>query len=148
MAGHRVMNGIRTFLEEALKLRVNPEKSAVARPWERKFLGYRVTVHHETRLRIAPASVQRLTQKVRDLMCAGRGRSLARTIEDLNPLLRRWINYFKLTQIKGVLEELDSWMRRRRIRPSCCNFNAPSVTHLCAAHRACLQSAPGSLPAR
>jgi RNA-directed DNA polymerase len=49
------MNGIRTFLEEALKLRINPEKSAVARPWERKFLGYSVTSHRETRLRIAPA---------------------------------------------------------------------------------------------
>ena len=113
VAGNRVMSGVRTFLEEALKLRVNTEKSAVARPWERKFLGFSVTAHRESRLRIAPASVQRLTQKVRDLMRAGRGRSLARTIEDLNPLLRGWINYFRLTESKGVLEELDSWMRRR-----------------------------------
>lgn len=113
VAGDRVMSGVRTFLEGALKLRVNTEKSAVARPWERKFLGFSVTAHRESRLRIAPASVQRLTQKVRDLMRAGRGRSLTRTIEDLNPLLRGWINYFRLTESKGVLEELDSWMRRR-----------------------------------
>jgi RNA-directed DNA polymerase len=113
VAGDRVMSGVRTFLEEALKLRVNPEKSAVARPWERKFLGFSVTQHRESRLRIAPASVQRLTQKVRDLMRAGRGRSLTPTIEVLNPLLRGWINYFRLTETKGVLEELDSWMRRR-----------------------------------
>jgi RNA-directed DNA polymerase len=113
VAGTRVMSGVRTFLEQALKLRVNTEKSAVARPWERKFLGFSVTAHRESRLRIAPASVQRLTQKVRDLMRAGRGRSLARTIQDLNPLLRGWINYFRLTETKGVLEELDSWMRRR-----------------------------------
>ncbi len=113
VAGNRVMSGVRTFLEEALKLRVNTEKSAVARPWERKFLGYSVTVHHESRLRVAPASVQRLRQKVRDLMRTGRGRSLTCTIEDLNPLLRGWINYFRLTETKGVLEELDSWMRRR-----------------------------------
>jgi RNA-directed DNA polymerase len=113
VAGNRVMSGVRTFLEEALKLRVNTEKSAVARPWERKFLGFSVTAHRESRLRIAPASVQRLRQKVRDLMRTGRGRSLARTIEDLNPLLRGWINYFRLTEAKGVLEELDSWMRRR-----------------------------------
>jgi RNA-directed DNA polymerase len=52
-------------------------------------------------------------QQVRDLMRAGRGRSLTRTIKDLNPLLRGWINYFRLTETKGVLEELDSWMRRR-----------------------------------
>lgn len=96
-----------------MKLRINAEKSAVARPWERKFLGFSVTQHRESRLRIAPASVQRLTQKVRDLMRAGRGRSLTHTIEDLNPLLRGWINYFRLTETKGVLEELDSWMRRR-----------------------------------
>jgi len=113
VAGHRVMSGVRTFLEEALKLRINTEKSAVARPWERKFLGFSVTVHRETRLRIAPASVQRLMQKVRDLMRTGRGRSLAHTIEELNPLLRGWITYFRLTDVKGVLEELDSWMRRR-----------------------------------
>ena len=113
VAGDRVMRGVRAFLEGALKLLINTEKSAVARPWERKFLGFSVTVHWESRLRIAPASVQRLTQKVRDLMRAGRGRSLAHTIEDLNPLLRGWINYFRLTESKGVLEELDGWIRRR-----------------------------------
>jgi len=113
VAGDRVMNGVRTFLEGALKLRINAEKSAVARPWGRKFLGFSVTAHRETRLRIAPASVQRLMQKVRDLMRTGRGRSLAHTIEDLNPLLRGWINYFRLTESKGVLEELDGWVRRR-----------------------------------
>jgi RNA-directed DNA polymerase len=113
VAGDRVMSGIRVFLEEVLKLRINSEKSAVARPWERKFLGFSVTSHRETRLRIAAASVQRLTQKVRDLMRAGRGRSLTRTIEDLNPLLRGWINYFRLTESRGILEELDGWVRRR-----------------------------------
>jgi RNA-directed DNA polymerase len=113
VAGERVMSGVRTFLEGALKLRINTEKSAVARPWERKFLGFSVTAHRESRLRIAPASVQRLTQKVRDLMRTGRGRSLAHTIEDLNPLLRGGINYFRLTESKGVLEELDGWVRRR-----------------------------------
>ena len=112
-AGDRVMRGVRTFVEGALKLRINAEKSAVARPWERKFLGFSVTAHRETRLRIAPASVQRLIQKVRALMRAGRGRSLSHTIEDLNPLLRGWINYFQLTQSKGDLEELDGWVRRR-----------------------------------
>jgi RNA-directed DNA polymerase len=113
VAGERVMRGVRVFLEEVLHLRVNTEKSAVARPWERKFLGYSFTVHRETRLRVAPESVQRLTQRVRQLMRSGRGRSLAHTIETLNPLLRGWINYFQLTQGKGILEELDGWVRRR-----------------------------------
>jgi len=112
-AGERVMRGIRTFLEEVLRLRVNERKSAVARPWERKFLGYTFTVQRQSRLRIAPQSVQRLRLKVRELMRVGRGRSLSRTIEGLNSLLRGWINYFQLTQTKGVLEELDGWLRRR-----------------------------------
>jgi hypothetical protein len=107
------MSGIGTFLEEVLKLRMNVEKSAVARPWKRKFLGFSVTAHRESRLRIAPASVQRLMQKVREVMRTGRGHSLARTIRDLNPLLRGWINYFRLTDSKGSLEELDGWLRRR-----------------------------------
>src|SRR6185437_3326186 len=58
--------------------------------WERKFLGYTVSVHRETRLRIAPESARRLADKVRELMRAGRGRSLAHTIKDLNPVLRGW----------------------------------------------------------
>lgn len=112
-AGERVMRGIRTFLEEALRLRVNERKSAVARPWERKFLGYTFTAQRQSCLRIAPQSVKRLRLKVRELMRVGRGRSLPRTIEGLNSLLRGWINYFQLTQTKGVLEELDGWLRRR-----------------------------------
>lgn len=113
VAGERVMRGVRTFLEEVLHLRVNLAKSTVARPWERKFLGYSVTMHRESRLRIAPQSVQRLTMRVRELLRAGRGRTLANTIATLNPLLRGWINYFQLTQSKGILEELDGWVRRR-----------------------------------
>ncbi len=113
VAGERVMRGIRAYLKDVLRLRVNERKSAVARPWERKFLGYTCTVQRKSRLRIAPESVKRLKQKVRECMRAGRGRSLRRTIEELNPLLRGWINYFQLTQTKGALEELDEWLRRR-----------------------------------
>jgi len=113
VASERVMRGVRVFLEKALHLRVNAQKSAVARPWVRKFLGFSFTAQRETRLRIAPESVQRLTERIRDLLRSGRGRSLAHTIKTLNPLLRGWINYFQPTQVKGVVEELDGWVRRR-----------------------------------
>jgi RNA-directed DNA polymerase len=113
VAGERVMRGVRVFLEEVLHLRVNSAKSAVARPWERKFLGFSFTVQRETRLRIAPESVQRLTQRIREVLRRGRGQSLAHAIETLNPLLRGWINYFQPTQSKGILEALDGWVRRR-----------------------------------
>lgn len=113
VAGERVMQGIRAFLEEVLHLRVNAAKSAVARPWVRKFLGYSFTVQRETRLRIAPESVQKLTQRIRELLRSGRGRSLTHTIETLNPLLRGWISYFQLAQAKETLGDLDGWVRRR-----------------------------------
>ena len=113
VAGERVMSGIREFLQDVLKLRVNAGKSAVARPWERKFLGFSVTAQRESRLRIAKSSVQRLMQRVRVLLRAGRGQSLSHTIETLNPLLRGWINYFRLTESRTVLDELDGWLRHR-----------------------------------
>jgi group II intron reverse transcriptase/maturase len=113
VAGERVMDGIRVFLEDTLRLTINARKSAVARPWGRKFLGFSVTAQRETRLRIATPSVQRLMQRVRELLHTGRGRSLRHTVEDLNPLLRGWINYFQLTDGKGVLADLDGWVRRR-----------------------------------
>jgi RNA-directed DNA polymerase len=112
-AGERVMRGIRAYLEEVLRLRINPAKSAVARPWSRVFLGYSVTAHRRPRLRIAGQSVLRLQQRIRDLMRRGRGRSLGHTIEELNPLLRGWMGYFQYTQTLRRVEALDEWLRRR-----------------------------------
>lgn len=113
VAGERVMRGVRVFLQDVLRLRINAQKSTVARPWERKFLGFSVTAQRDARLRIAKSSVQRLMQRVRELLRAGRGRSLRNTIKTLNPLLRGWINYFQLTSARTVLDEIDGWLRRR-----------------------------------
>jgi RNA-directed DNA polymerase len=112
-AGQPVMASVRTFLEGVLKLRVNAAKSAVERPWKRKFLGYRVTAQLDTRLRIAAPSVVRLKDQVRERLRMGRGRSLRHTIEDLNPLLRGWIGYFRHAPGVRILEDLDQWVRRR-----------------------------------
>jgi len=113
-AGERVMKSITRFLERRLRLKVNAEKSAVARPWERKFLGYAMTWHREARLKVAASSVQRLKEKLREIFRRGRGRNLGRLIEaELTPLLRGWMNYFRLAEVKGVFEELDSWLRRK-----------------------------------
>ncbi len=112
-SGQRVMTAITAFLERRLKLKVNADKSAVARPWQRKFLGYSLTWHREPKLRIAEPSRKRFAEKVRKALRAGRGRSLKRVIEDLNPLLRGWVAYFRLTEVKGKLEELDGWIRHK-----------------------------------
>jgi RNA-directed DNA polymerase len=112
-AGERLMASLTRFLAGRLRLTVNRAKSAVDRPWNRTFLGYTVTVHHEPRLRVAAKSVTRLRDKLRDAFRQGRGRSVARTVDTLTPILRGWINYFRLAQAKGVFEELDGWLRRK-----------------------------------
>ena len=113
MAGQRAMAAITGYLEQKLKLRVNHDKSAVARPWARKFLGYSFTWHKQVRLKIADSSLQRLKDKVRDIVVGNASRNLAATINELNPVLRGWTSYFRLTEVKGVLQDLDGWIRRK-----------------------------------
>lgn len=113
-SGERVMASVTRFLKTRLKLRVNHKKSAVDRPWKRKFLGYSVTWHKKPRLKAAPESVKRLKGKIKLLCRRARGRNLPRFVqEELTPLLRGWTNYFRLVETSGILKELDGWIRRR-----------------------------------
>ena len=112
-AGVGLLQSLTGFLSERLKLKVNVSKSAVARPWQRKFLGYSMTWHHKPKLRIAAASVTTLTEKVKALLRGARGRNIAATIQKLNPLLRGWAAYFKLAVTKQALEECDGWIRHK-----------------------------------
>lgn len=112
-SGQRVRQSITAFLEQRLKLKVNAAKSAVARPWERKFLGYSMTWHRKPKLKIASQSRQRLAEKIRLALRRGRGQSVRQVIKGLNPVLRGWMAYFQLTEVKNVLEELDGWLRHK-----------------------------------
>jgi RNA-directed DNA polymerase len=112
-AGERVLASVTQFLAKRLKLKINQTKSAVERPWNRKFLGYSMTFHKQPRLKVAPASIKRLKRKLKELFSAGRGRNLATFITELRPILRGWVNYFRLAEVKGVFEELDGWIRRK-----------------------------------
>jgi len=112
-AGERVMKSITRFLEKRLRLRVNEEKSAVGRPWERKFLGYSMTWHKRSKLKVASASIKRAKAHIREIMRKGRGRSLRRVIVELTSYLRGWVNYFHLSTVKRAFEELDEWLRRK-----------------------------------
>lgn len=108
------MASLTRFLTERLRLTVNLAKSAVDRPWKRTFLGFTVTAHREPRLRVAPKSVVRLRDKLREQFRIGRGQSVARTIEALTPVLRGWIGYFRLAQVKGVQLGLKSLLEMHR----------------------------------
>ena len=112
-SGERVMASISRFLECRLKLQVNTAKSVVARPWQRTFLGYSMTSHRRPRLKVPPEIVARLRAKLRVIFRRGRGNSLSRVIAELTPILRGWMNYFRDIEVKGVLEALDGWLRRK-----------------------------------
>ena len=112
-SGQRVMGSVSRFLTQALKLTVNAAKSAVARPWERKFLGFSFTSNQQCKLRIAASSIERLKARVREALFRNRGGSLERSVVELAALLTGWIAYFRITQGKRVLEELDGWIRRK-----------------------------------
>ena len=112
-AGQRVLESITQYLEKKLKLRVNRDKSGVGQASERKFLGYTVSYGKDVvYLKIAPVAVRRLKGDLKVVFRRGRGRSLGRIIEELNPKLRGWMAYFRYSRGMRTLKELDSWIRR------------------------------------
>jgi RNA-directed DNA polymerase len=112
-AGERVMGSLTAFLTTKLKLKVNQQKSAVARPWERKFLGFSFTINREPKRRIAPKAVLRFKERVRELTRRTRGVSIERMAEELVQYLKGWLGYFGKCQTPSVLEDLEKWVRRR-----------------------------------
>ncbi len=112
-AGERVMESLTRFITTKLKLKVNEQKSAVARPWERKFLGFSFTANREPKRRIAPKGVLRFKAKVREMTRRTRGVSTERMAEELSRYLRGWIGYFGKCQTPSVLQGLEEWTRRR-----------------------------------
>ncbi len=101
------------FLTAKLKLKVNSEKSAVAQPWERKFLGFSFTKAGIPKRRSAPKAVDRFKERVRKLTCRTRDVSIERISDELAAYLRGWIGYFGKCQTPSVLESLEEWTRRR-----------------------------------
>ena len=112
-AGERVMESITGFITKKLKLKVNSEKSAVARPWGRKFLGFSFTAKEPQRRRIAPKSMVRFKERVREITRRTRGVSLEGMVKELTVYLRGWHGYFGFCQTPSVLEDLDGWIRRK-----------------------------------
>jgi RNA-directed DNA polymerase len=112
-AGERVMKSLTRFIHTKLKLQVNQSKSAVAEPWERKFLGFSFTWAESPKRRIAPKAVQRFQERVRELTSRTRGISIERMARELASYLRGWIGYFGKCETPSVLKSLEEWTRRR-----------------------------------
>lgn len=112
-AGERVMGSISRFLTRKLKLKVNEAKSAVARPWQRKFLGFSFTSGKEPKRRVSPQALIRFKKKVRELTRRTRTISLPAMVATLARYLQGWRAYFGFCQTPSVLRYLDGWIRRR-----------------------------------
>ena len=112
-AGERVMGSISRFLMQKLKLRVNEKKSAVGRPWERKFLGFTFTNGPQPKRLIAKQSLRRFKARVLEITARSRGCSADKVISELARYLTGWRGYYGFCETPGTLRDLDGWVRRR-----------------------------------
>src|SRR6202162_247977 len=112
-AGQRVMESITQFITQKLKLKVNEAKSEVARPQERKFLGFSFTAGPEVKRVIAPKAVDRFKQRIREITGRAKGVSMKTTMEELAPYMRGWRSYFGFCETPEVLIGLTRWVRLR-----------------------------------
>lgn len=113
-AGERVLAALRSMYA-GLRLRVNEEKSAVARVWNRKFLGYSfwVAAGGVVKRRVAPKALEEMKQRVRQITRRNGGRSMEQVTKELGTYVRGWKQYFRLADTPGVFVDLDSWIHRR-----------------------------------
>jgi len=112
-AGERVMKGVSQFITKKLRLKVNEQKSAVARPRQRKFLSFSFTWSREPKRRIAPKAIARFKQRVRELTRRTRGVRMETMVAQLTRYLTGWRGYFGFCQTPSVLRKLEEWLRRR-----------------------------------
>ncbi|PQP34958.1 group II intron reverse transcriptase/maturase [Desulfobacteraceae bacterium SEEP-SAG9] len=110
-AGERVKASITRYLSHRLKLKVNEAKSAVARPWYRSFLGF--TISSRSNLRVSRKAEKALKTRVREITGRTRGRSIKAIISELGLYLKGWKLYYGIVQVRSMLREFDSWIKRR-----------------------------------
>jgi len=112
-AGQRVMESVTQFITQELKLKVNEAKSAVARPQERKFLGFSFTAGPEVKRIIASKALDRFKQRIREITIRAKGVSMETTMAELAPYMRGWRGYFGFCETPAVLIGLTRWVRLR-----------------------------------
>lgn len=112
-AGERVMASVTRFLGCRLKLKVNEAKSAVDRPWNRKFLGFTFTHSRSIRRKVSKKSLKAFKAKVRELTGRTRGRPIRKIVSELRRYILGWRGYFGFAEVTSPLRDLDKWIRRR-----------------------------------
>ena len=110
-AGRRVLKSVSRYLDKRLKLSVNEAKSKVDRPWRRQFLGF--TFNKKINIRISTKSIKRFKDRIREITRRIRGRNIKVIVKELRSYILGWWSYYKITQVRGILKELDSWIKRR-----------------------------------
>lgn len=112
-SGKRVMETIEGFLWKRLKLKVNRQKSAVARPQERQFLGFSFTSNRWLKIKLADKALKKVKHRIKKITRRSRGVSLLQVVKELNAYLRGWLGYFRVIETPTIIRDLDSWIRRR-----------------------------------
>ncbi|KHF27304.1 Group II intron-encoded protein LtrA [Anoxybacillus sp. BCO1] len=112
-AGERTMASVQRFIERKLRLKVNEKKSAVDRPWKRKFLGFSFIDAEEPKIRVAKESLKRMKKKVREITSRKMPYPMEYRIQKLNQYVLGWCGYFALADTKSTFRKLDGWIRRR-----------------------------------
>src|SRR5215510_9007368 len=112
-AGQRVMASVKRFITKKLKLKVNEQKSAVARPQARKFLGFSFSAGPDVKRVIAPKALDRFKRRIREITRRAKGVSMQTTMEELVPYMRGWRSYFGFCETPVVLQYLTRWVRLR-----------------------------------
>ncbi|MGI9862771.1 group II intron reverse transcriptase/maturase [Moorella naiadis] len=114
-AGERVLESIRNFLQERLKLKLNEQKSTVDRPWKLKFLGFSMYQDKagKPHIRLAPQTIDRVKTKIRELTSRSKPVSMAERIERINAYLGGWVGYFALAETPSTFQKIEGWLRRR-----------------------------------
>ena len=108
-----MVESITRFITQKLKLKVNESKSAVARPQERKFLGFSFAADPEAKRRIAPKALDRFKARIREITRRAKGVGIETTVKELAPYMRGWRNHFGFCETPEVLVSLTGWVRRR-----------------------------------
>jgi RNA-directed DNA polymerase len=113
-AAERVMRSVTDFIEKELNLRVNRKKSAIGRPWQRKFLGFSFyRIKGEIRIRVHPKSIKRIKEKIKAITSRSNAWTMKYRYLKLKQVITGWVSYFRIADMKKIAQNLDSWTRRR-----------------------------------